>query len=145
MPAAPTTPPAEDEPQQNVARNDPGTAAVAAQQFEPQQKVACNDPGPDQGRASDPGPDQGRASDPGPDQGRARPCSSRPLPYAKAVMHSETGHIELRAWWDVACRNGPDCSRATARTCYFRHDEEAYNWQVIGEYHLSLSVDLIRN
>ena len=121
MPAAPTTPPAEDEPQQNVARNDPGTAAVAAQQFEPQPKVARNDPGPDQGRAS--------ASF------RAQPCSSRPLPYWKTVMHSENGYIEFRAWWDVACRNGPDCSLGKVRRCYFRHDTPAYQWQVIGSVH----------
>ena len=42
MPAAPTTPPAEDEPQQNVARNDPGPAAVAARE------IGTRDPGPTQ-------------------------------------------------------------------------------------------------
>ena len=123
MPAAPTTPPAEDEPQQKVARNDPGTAAVAARE------IGTRDPGPDQGRASDPGPDQGH--DPGP-----RFRRRRPLPYVKVVRHLETGNVELRAWWDVPCRNGPNCSSGLVSRCYFRHDIPAYQWLVIEEYHV---------
>ena len=53
-------------------------------------------------------------------------------PFWKIVRHRTTGDVEIRRYWEVPCRQGPQCK---TRKCQFQHYDSAFQWPVVAECH----------
>ena len=55
----------------------------------------------------------------------------KPHPFFKIVRHTSTGEVEIRRYWEIACKYGCDRRRAESGSCVFHHYPSATDWDVI--------------
>ena len=69
-----------------------------------------------------------------------RPMSVTQHPYYKIVRHCRTGEVEIRRWWEIACRNHPYCEKEKSG-CMFQHQTSAMAWAFMDQCHTKVEAE----